>query len=141
MQSCSPESNEDYIRDLDSMARAVFTWVRQQSMEQRFLGVPVSDAEQCELAAGFLAGLKARFGLGDAESSLVAYVYALMRGERSDAATAACNLIVRDPGAAMSCAGYMHGLQAARQLLGEQHIRRTHEEISLSTVATSNTFN
>ena len=84
------------IRDIDSMARAVFTWVRQQAMEQRFLGVPVSEAEQLELAAGFLAGLRARLGLCDSETTIVAYVYALMRGDRVEAANAAEQLISRD---------------------------------------------
>ena len=48
------------IVDIDKMARAACTWVRQQAMEQRFLGLPVTAAEESELAAGFLAGLKAR---------------------------------------------------------------------------------
>jgi hypothetical protein len=52
---------------------------------------------------------------------LVAYVYALMRGERSGATAAARDLLAREPGAAISCAGYLHGLAAARQVLGEQH--------------------
>ena len=47
-----------------------------------------------DLASRFLAGLQARLGLGDSESSLVAYSYTLMRGDRQDAAAAA-----RDPGA------------------------------------------
>ena len=121
MFSAPPHNADTYVRDIDSMARAVFTWVRQQSMEQRFLGVPVSEAEQLELAAGFIAGLRARLGLADSESTLVAYVFALMRGERSAAASIAQNLLNREPGAAVSCAGYLHGLSAARRILGEQH--------------------
>lgn len=113
--------HHDRIRDIDRMARAAYTWVRQQAMEQRFLGLPVNAAEECELAAGFLAGLKARLGLCDSESTLVAYVYVLMRGERSGAAAAAQDLLARAPGAAISCAGYLHGLAAARRVLGEQH--------------------
>ena len=121
MFSAPPHNPDTYVRDIDSMARAVFTWVRQQSMEQRFLGVPVTEAEQLELAAGFIAGLRARLGLADSESILVAYEYALMRGERSAAANIAKNLLNREPGAAVSCAGYLHGLSAARRILGEQH--------------------
>jgi hypothetical protein len=121
MQDQASDNHQQRIRDIDMMARAAFTWVHQQAMEQRFLGLPVNPAEESELAAGFLAGLKARLGLCDSESNLVAYVYALMRGERSGAATAARNLLAREPGAAVSCAGYLHGLAAARQVLGEQH--------------------
>jgi hypothetical protein len=121
---------QDPIRDIDMMARAAYTWVRQQAMEQRFLGLPVTAAEECELAAGFLAGLKARLGLCDSESSLVAYVYVLMRGERSGAAASARNLLAREPGAAVSCAGYLHGLAAARNVLGEQHHRNGGNERS-----------
>jgi hypothetical protein len=122
----------DPIRNIDMMARAAFTWVRQQAMEQRFLGLPVSAAEECELAAGFLAGLKARLGLCDSESILVAYVYALMRGERAGAAQTARDLLAREPGAAMSCAGYLHGLAAARNVLGEQHHRGEGKQLSES---------
>ena len=118
-QPSDPHHNR--IRDIDMMARAAFTWVRQQAMEQRFLGLPVTAAEESELAAGFLAGLKARLGLCDSESTLVAYVYALMRGERTGAAASARDLLAREPGASVSCAGYLHGLAAARHVLGEQH--------------------
>lgn len=120
MQAYSRDQTDDLVRDIDSMACAIFTWVRQQCMEQRFLGVPVTDAEQSELAAGFLAGLRARLGLADSESTLVAYVYTLMRGERSGATDAARDLLAREPGTAVSCAGYLHGLEAARRILGEQ---------------------
>ena len=34
------------------------------------------------------------------------------------------------PGAAMSCAGYLHGLAAARQVLGEQHRAAGSKDIS-----------
>ena len=112
--------SQQRISDIDKMARAACTWVRQQAMEQRFLGLPVTAAEESELAAGFLAGLKARLGLCDSESTLVAYVYTLMRGERHGAATKARDLLAREPGAAVSCAGYLHGLAAARHVLGEQ---------------------
>ena len=125
MKDQRPEQHHDHhhdrIRDIDMMARAAFTWVRQQAMEQRFLGLPVTAAEESELAAGFLAGLKARLGLCDSESTLVAYVYALMRGERTGAAASARDLLAREPGASVSCAGYLHGLAAARNVLGEQH--------------------
>jgi len=124
------DHHHDRISDIDMMARAAFTWVRQQAMEQRFLGLPVSAAEECELAAGFLAGLKARLGLGDSESALVAYVYALMRGERAGAAKTARELLAREPAAAMSCAGYLHGLAAARNVLGEQHRRTSGHDFS-----------
>jgi hypothetical protein len=139
MFSAPPHNANTYVRDIDSMARAVFTWVRQQSMEQRFLGVPVSEAEQSELAAGFIAGLRARLGLADSESILVAYVFALMRGERSAAANIAQNLLNREPGAAVSCAGYLHGLSAARRILGEQHSLRETSDLTdgLNSATTS----
>jgi len=121
MQDQARDPHQERIRDIDMMARAAFTWVRQQAMEQRFLGLPVNAVEESELAAGFLAGLKAQLGLCDSESTLVAYVYVLMRGERSGATAAARDLLAREPGAAISCAGYLHGLAAARQVLGEQH--------------------
>jgi len=139
MFSAPPHNADTYVRDIDSMARAVFTWVRQQSMEQRFLGVPVSEAEQLELAAGFIAGLRARLGLADSESILVAYVFALMRGERSAAANIAQNLLNREPGAAVSCAGYLHGLSAARRILGEQNSlrERSDQTDGINSVTTS----
>jgi hypothetical protein len=139
MFSAPPHHADTYVRNIDSMARAVFTWVRQQTMEQRFLGVPVSEAEQLELAAGFIAGLRARLGLADSESILVAYVFALMRGERSAAANIAQNLLNREPGAAVSCAGYLHGLSAARRILGEQHPLRETSDLTdgINSVTTS----
>ena len=139
MFSAPPHNADTYVRDIDSMARAVFTWVRQQAMEQRFLGVPVSEAEQLELAAGFIAGLRARLGLADSESILVAYVFALMRGERSAAANIAQNLLNREPGAAVSCSGYLHGMSAARRILGEQHQLREPSDLTdgINSVTTS----
>jgi hypothetical protein len=121
MLNSSPDNSEEYLRDLDLMARAVFTWVRQEAMDQRFLGAPVSDSEQSELAAGFLAGLQARLGLGDSDSTMVAYIYSIMRGERTGATRAARDLIRRSPAMAASCAGYLHGLNAALLMLGESH--------------------
>lgn len=121
MLNSSPDNSEEYLRDIDLMARAVFTWVRQEAMDQRFLGAPVSDSEQSELAAGFLAGLQARLGLGDSDSTMVAYIYSIMRGERSGATRAARDLISRSPTMAASCAGYLHGLNAALLMLGESH--------------------
>jgi len=73
------------------------------------------------LAAGFLAGLQARLDLDETESVLVAYVYMLMRGERNGAAKTARDLISRQPGVSASCAGYLHGLNAARMMMIEQH--------------------
>lgn len=129
------DSRHDSIRDIDMMARAAYTWVRQQAMEQRFLGIPISAAEECELAAGFLAGLRARLGLCDTESILVAYVYALMRGERSAATETARELFAREAGATVPCAAYLHGLAAARQVLGEQHspgaVKKTEIQLSV----------
>ena len=133
--------DDDLIRDMDTMARAAFTWVRQQAMEQRFLGLPVSAAEECELAAGFLAGLKARLKLSDSESILVAYIYVLMRGERSGAAKTARELLAREPGAAVSCAGYLHGLAAARNVLGEQHSRAERQQLSKALANAGDTLN
>ena len=57
-----------------------------QCFEQRFVGMPVSAAEKADLAAGFIAGLRAQLGLRDRESALVAYAYTLMAGERAGAA-------------------------------------------------------
>ena len=107
---------------VDLLARAAFTWVRQQSMEQRFLGSPISVAEETELAAGFLAGVRSSLHIGDGESILVAYSYALMRGERSSAVESAVDLVSRSPGLAASCSGYLHGINAARQVLAESPI-------------------
>lgn len=112
---------DEFVRDIDSLARVVFTWVRQQAMERRFLGIPASEAEQCELAAGFLAGLRARFALGESEATLVAYVYGLMRGERANATDAVGSLLNKDAALGLSCVGYAKGLKAARAILGEQH--------------------
>ena len=125
MQENQQHSHSDYLCDIDTMARALFTWVRQQSMEQRFLGFPVTAAEEYELAAGFLAGLKVRLGLAFEESMLVAYGYTLMRGERNNALAAARNLLNRETSVSISCAGYLHGLEAARRVLGEHSSRET----------------
>jgi hypothetical protein len=141
MQDQARDPHQERIRDIDMMARAAFTWVRQQAMEQRFLGLPVNAVEESELAAGFLAGLKARLGLCDSESTLVAYAYALMRGERSGATAAARDLLAREPGAAISCAGYLHGLAAARHVLGEQHRAAATNEVSQPPENSQNRFN
>jgi hypothetical protein len=108
-----------FIRDIDSMARAAYVWVRQQTFEQRFIGMPVSPIEESALAAGFLAGLKSRLQLGDSESTLVAYIYVLMSGERGGATQSAAELIQRAPDSFVSCAGYRSGLAAAREIVGE----------------------
>ena len=110
---------ERFIRDIDSMARAAYIWVRQQSFEQRFIGLPVSPVEESALAAGFLAGLKSRLQLGDSESALVAYVYVLMSGEQAGAPQTAEELIQGEPAAVASCTGYLRGVTAAREFMGE----------------------
>jgi hypothetical protein len=119
MQDRVLEIATDSVSRVDLLARAAFTWVRQQSMEQRFLGSPISMAEETELAAGFLAGLRSSLDIGDNESVLVAYSYALMRGERSGAVNSARDLISRSPGLAASCSGFLHGINAARKVLAE----------------------
>jgi hypothetical protein len=109
-----------YISDIDSMARAAYLWVRQQSFEQRFIGMPTNLAEETALAAGFLAGLRSRLNLGDSESTLVAYVYALMIGQQAGATLTAANLVNREAGSFASCTGYLEGLKAAREILGDR---------------------
>lgn len=120
MQELDQDATDIVIRDIDLMARAAYTWVRQQIFEQRFIGLPVSAAEASDLAAGFLAGLQARMRLEDRESTLLAYVYALMAGERSGAISAARDLVSREAGALASCSGYLYGLSAARKILNER---------------------
>lgn len=107
------------VRDIDSMARAAFVWVRQQSFQQRFIGLPVSSAEETALAAGFLAGLSSRLRLRDSESTLVAYVYVLMNGERAGAPQTAEHLIQREPASFAPFAGYLRGREAAREFMRE----------------------
>jgi hypothetical protein len=119
MLDLDQESTDRFIRDIDSMARAAYVWVRQQSFEQRFIGIYVSSAEETALAAGFLAGLRSRLRLGDSESTLVAYVYTVMVGQQAGAPRVAEALVNREPGSFASCAGYLEGLRAARQILGE----------------------
>lgn len=140
MLNSSPDNSEEYLRDIDLMARAVFTWVRQEAMDQRFQGVPVSDAEQSEMAAGFLAGLQARLGLGDSDSKMVAYIYAIMRGERIGATRAAHDLISRAPTIAASCAGYLHGLNAALLMLGESNAEPGNEVLPEATIQAERGF-
>jgi hypothetical protein len=116
----SESAREKYsfsLRSIDLLARAVFTWVRQEAMESRFRGVPLSAEEQDRLAAGFIAGLRARLALRESEAELVAYAYALMIGERSGAAALAALLIDCDSELRFSCAGYLRGSHAARTLL------------------------
>ncbi len=120
MQELDQAAEDIPISDIDLMARAAYTWVRQQIFEQRFIGVPVSATEASDLAAGFMAGLQARMRLEDRESSLLAYVYTLMTGERSGAISAARDLVSREVGALASCSGYLYGLSAARKILNER---------------------
>lgn len=117
MSNLPPVQSAEPVRAIDLMARAVFTWVRQEVMNQRFRGDSVSSDEQCALAAGFIAGLRSRIGLGDPEAALLAYAYALMSGERTGAAALVEKLLVQEADFQFSCSGYLHGLQAARTLL------------------------
>ena len=114
------DSTDCYIRDIDSMARAAYLWVRQQAFEQRFIGMPINLAEETALAAGFLAGLRSRLNLSDSESTLVAYVYALMTGQQAGATLIAIKLVNREPDTFAACAGYLEGLKAARKMLGHR---------------------
>jgi len=125
MSSFPPGSSAALVNAIDLMARAVFTWVRQEAMEHRFRGVSISTDEQCALAAGFIAGLRSRIGLGESEAALLAYVYALMTGERAGAAALAGKLLAQQEGdAKLSCSGYLNGLHAARTLLHEFQLVR-----------------
>jgi len=134
MSSFPPGSSAALVIAIGLMARAVFTWVRQEAMEHRFRGVSISTDEQCALAAGFIAGLRSRIGLGESEAALLAYVYALMTGERAGAAALVVKLLAQQDGdAKFSCSGYLHGLQAARTLLSEfQRVRLNLPTESLS---------
>jgi hypothetical protein len=134
MSSFPSGSSAALVNAIDLMARAVFTWVRQEAMEHRFRGVSISTDEQCALAAGFIAGLRSRIGLGDSEAALLAYVYALMTGERAGAAALVVKLLAQQDGdAKFSCSGYLNGLQAARTLLCEfQRVRLNLPAESLS---------
>jgi len=137
MSSFPPGSSAALVNAIDLMARAVFTWVRQEAMEHRFRGVSISTDEQCALAAGFIAGLRSRIGLGESEAALLAYVYALMTGERAGAAALVVKLLAQQDGdAKFSCSGYLHGLQAARTLLCEfQRVRLNLPTESLSELS------
>lgn len=107
------------LHSIDLLARAVFTWVRQDAMDRRFSGVPVPAEEQYKLAAGFLAGLRTRFELLDSDAELVAYAYALMTGERFGAAALAGLLIERDSHVWLSCSEYLRAMRAARTLISD----------------------
>jgi len=134
MSNFPPGSSAALVNAIDLMARAVFTWVRQEAMEHRFRGVSISTDEQCALAAGFIAGLRSRIGLGDSEAALLAYVYALMTGERAGAAALVVKLLAQQDGdGKFSCSSYLNGLQAARTLLCEfQRVRLNLPTESLS---------
>jgi hypothetical protein len=119
MQELDQSPTDAFIRDIDLMARAAYTWVRQQTFEQRFIGLPVSAAQELDLAAGFLAGLTARLQLDKSELIQLAYAYALMTGERSGAIRTAKNLIDRETAAFASCSAYLLGLKSARELFFE----------------------
>ena len=117
------EQAEDFIRDIDLMARVAYTWVRQQAFGKRFQGLPLSAAEECELAAGFVAGMKARLQLEDTETTMVAYIYALMAGERGNAVYTASEIVRQRSVLTMTSPaanGYQQGLNAARELLDER---------------------
>jgi hypothetical protein len=119
MPELDQNAAEAFIRDIDLMARAAYTWVRQQTFEQRFIGLTVSAAQEADLAAGFLAGVTARMDLDDSELIQLAYTYMLMTGQRSGAFNAARNLIDRKSAAFASCSSYLHGLKAARDMFFE----------------------
>ena len=119
MQELDQSPTDAFIHDIDLMARAAYTWVRQQTFEQRFIGLPVSAAQESDLAAGFLAGLTARLQLDKSELIQLAYVYALMTGERSGAIRTARKLIDSERAASASCSAYLVGLKAARDLFFE----------------------
>jgi hypothetical protein len=138
MQELDQNTADDLIRNIDLMARAAYTWVRQQTFEQRFIGLQVSPAEEIDLAAGFLAGLKARMRLETGETILLAYVYALMAGERSTAAETAQQLVNREAAAMQSESGYMYGLRAAREILNE---RADCLQLNLTTQMAGRLFN
>jgi hypothetical protein len=129
MLELDTERADSSIRDIDSMARAAHAWVRQQTFEQRFIGLPVSDAEESDLAAGFLAGLRLRLTLRETDSMLLAYVYVLMTGQRAGALVKAESLLDRNPVALASASGYLHGLRAARELLDTEVCRDGAEQM------------
>ena len=131
MPELDTECADSLIRDIDSMARAAHAWVRQQTFEQRFIGLPVTDAEESDLAAGFLAGLKLRLTLRDTDSMLLAYIYVLMTGQRAGALDKARNLLDRNAVALASASGYLHGLRAARALLDAEVGSKGNEEVEL----------
>jgi len=119
------DSADSLMDDIDAMARATYTWVRQQAFEQRFIGLPISAADESDLAAGFLAGLTVRLRLAHTESVLVAYAYALMRGERQQAVSVAQELLSKGGGFVASRSGYTHGLNAARELLSNKELEES----------------
>ena len=119
MLELDTERADPFFRDIDAMARAAYAWVRQQTFEQRFIGLPISEAEESDLAAGFLAGLKLRMTLQDTDSMLLAYVYVLMSGRRAGALIKARSLLDRNSVAMASASGYLHGLRAAREFMNE----------------------
>ena len=109
------------IKKIDSLARAAHSWVRQQSYEQRFVGMPLTQSEECALAAGFIAGLKVRMDLEDDETTMLAYVYVLLAGDSTWAAEIADELgreLEREfDQQLVSEHGFKHGLQAAHRML------------------------
>ena len=116
MSESAPEKCGYSLRAIDLLARTVFTWVRQEAMDSRFRGTPLSAEAQYRLAAGFMAGLRTRLALPESEAELVAYAYVLMVGERSEATGLAAQLIDRDSEFSFSCAAYLRGIHAARTL-------------------------
>ena len=118
MLELDQENHDAYIRDIDAMARAAYMWVRQQTLQRRFVGVPVSSAEEYDLAAGFLAGIKGRLGLEDTESTMLTYIYLLMQGEQVAAIRKVGELTNR-PRQTVAAEGYQRGLQAARDIFNE----------------------
>jgi hypothetical protein len=124
MSDIPQDQPAESLRAIDLLARTVFTWVRQETLGQRFRGNTVCADEQSALAAGFIAGLRTRIALRDSEAEMVAYVYALMSGERNGAAAMSNKLLVQDAGLRFSCSGYLQGLQAARKLLCNFEIER-----------------
>ena len=85
---------EHSLREADAAARATHGWLRQCSLQRRFAGDPLTGADERMLAAGFLAGLRARFALADPECLLAAYAFLLM--QRGDSATPLAAALLAD---------------------------------------------
>lgn len=121
MASAPPEPSADNLQQLDRVARAAHSWVRQQVMERRFHGEVLCERTRYALAGGFIRGLGQFLALDEQDIMMLAYVYSLMAEEGREPMSAVW-LLLQAESDATHRHRYREGLKAARDVLAESLI-------------------